>query len=461
MRRVLLLTTSLLMLASGHALAYDPSRATRYPSPDLYRPNVDKLTINGPGTTGDMSATSITPNVGAAAGTAAKLIGDLQTSLANLTAQLNWTVCATGCTFTNPVDAWDAARNIVTVGQFASIKIQVSDGTYNINRPFYTESVLTAAVQVLGNATDATKVVFNFTNIVGNNGSGVIAVGGGRVGRPGTPGFNGVTFNGTDARTGNSSWANQSYGAAVQALHVGSFIHMGGNVIVQNFYYGASADEGGIIVGDGGFTANNSGDVNIFARHGGVIHCNYCKANVASHLFTNAQGQNEALGANYMAEAGGHLYVDGSTGTGAQVLGFGARLGGTMWAHDIEVSGSVAVGVQVDEGGRGEFARAKIHNNSQGVQIMQGSVANLDAVKVYSNTYDGVSLQGGIGFGSGLSIQNNGGFGIKLIHAGRGEFYGTLSNLTGNGTGAYYVEQQSGCTATSALCTTASSLILN
>lgn len=49
--RFRLIAAALLALLSANAFAYDASRAPRYASPDMYRPNVDGLTINGSGLT--------------------------------------------------------------------------------------------------------------------------------------------------------------------------------------------------------------------------------------------------------------------------------------------------------------------------------------------------------------------------------------------------------------------------
>ena len=50
MRFRLLAALAAVMIA-GPAVAYDASRAPRYASPDMYRPNVEGLTINGSGLT--------------------------------------------------------------------------------------------------------------------------------------------------------------------------------------------------------------------------------------------------------------------------------------------------------------------------------------------------------------------------------------------------------------------------
>lgn len=46
-------------LFSIQAVAYDATKAPRYASPDMYRPNVDRLIINGPGSVGDVSGMSV------------------------------------------------------------------------------------------------------------------------------------------------------------------------------------------------------------------------------------------------------------------------------------------------------------------------------------------------------------------------------------------------------------------
>jgi hypothetical protein len=54
-----------LALVTTQAHAYDPVRAPRYPSPDMYRPNVDRLIINGPGSTGPVDGMTVKPGTNA------------------------------------------------------------------------------------------------------------------------------------------------------------------------------------------------------------------------------------------------------------------------------------------------------------------------------------------------------------------------------------------------------------
>lgn len=71
-----------LTLLSSHALAYDATKASRYASPDMYRPNVDRLIINGAGSTGPIDGMSATPAGGSETRTIAGWLGDVTGALA-------------------------------------------------------------------------------------------------------------------------------------------------------------------------------------------------------------------------------------------------------------------------------------------------------------------------------------------------------------------------------------------
>ncbi len=61
------LTAFAALLIAAPAVAYDASRAPRYASPDMYRPNVDRIVVNGTGSTGPIETMSATAT-GASAG---------------------------------------------------------------------------------------------------------------------------------------------------------------------------------------------------------------------------------------------------------------------------------------------------------------------------------------------------------------------------------------------------------
>lgn len=370
---------------------------------------------------------------------------------------LTWTVCATGCTFTSPADAWAAGRAFVAFGPYSSITINVADGTYNLTAPFFTEEPGTASIHFVGNVANASAVIFRFTNITGNNGSGFVALNGGRVGNSSVPGVNGVWLQGVGAQVDRQTWNSQSYGAGALSLGTGSNIHFGGAVRVSNFYYSVLADEGGRFVGEPGSLYQFAGDVNLLARHGGVIHCLSCTMQTASHILPG-EG---TFGYNIMAEAGGAVYADGSTGTDAQVACFAAQTSASMWAHNVEGSNCGAAGARVTQGAFAEFTGAKFHNSPLGIYVLSNGSASVDGAQLYSNQYEGLHLVGGQAYGNGLLSHDNGSYGIKLEKGARAELYGALAGSTNNASGPVFNETGAPCQTLNGACTPPSMLIVN
>ena len=370
------------------------------------------------------------------------------------------TVCAAGCNYTNPLTAWSAARAMLAYGPYVTYTIQISDGTYTMSNGFYTEEPTTRAIRIIGNVADSSKVVLNFNNIAGNNGSAFAALNGGQIGSATSPGVDGVTINGVGAKTSTSTWIDQSYGAGAFALGSGSNIHFGQHVVINNFYYSALADEGGHFASDGG-RFNGAGDVNVLARHGGVVHCLGCYAVGASHIFTDPQGNSETLGFNFMAEAGGAAYVDGSTGINAQVACFASQTAASMWAHDVVAANCLASAVRVSQNGFAELTRAKLRNSAQGVLVQSNGAVSVDATEIYSNTFDGLHVVGGHAYGNGLRAHDNGSYGIKLEKAASAELYGALVGSTANGAGVLFNETGTPCTTLNGACNPPSFLVIN
>lgn len=77
--RFRLLAALAALLTAGPSTAYDVKQAPHYASPDMYRPNVDRIIVNGAGSTGDVSTMNVTPSAGAATKTLARLIADRAT----------------------------------------------------------------------------------------------------------------------------------------------------------------------------------------------------------------------------------------------------------------------------------------------------------------------------------------------------------------------------------------------
>lgn len=370
------------------------------------------------------------------------------------------TVCPSGCTHANPLDAWNAAKAAVAATPGRQVTIRVADGEYRVADQFYTDQPDTQGIQVVGNAAAPGKVVFHFTNIVGNNGDGFTAERGGRIGTATRPGVDGVTLDGVGARRGRADWASQSYGAGALALGSGSNIYFGPHVVVQNFYYGVLADQGGRFVGDRS-TFRNAGDANLLARFGGVIQCLSCTLATAAHVFTNAHGATETLGRNAMAEGSASLYADGSTASDGQVACFAAQTNATVWAHGVTGTACPAYGATAEQGGMIELNHARFTASGTGAYAGTGGRMNVDGLELDHATADGIVLDGGAATGTGLNAHDNGGFGVKVIKGGRGEFYGTGALLLRNRAGRFFVEHAAGCTATDTPCNPGGTLIVN
>lgn len=370
-----------------------------------------------------------------------------------LTADTTWTVCASGCRYTDPLAAWRDALSVPRYGA-QSITIKLGDGTYSVGEQFFTDCACGEYIRIVGNTGNPAKVVLNFDHIAGTNYSGFVVIDGGRIGF-----VDGLTIQGSGARTARSSWAPQSYGAGVQARGSGSNIKLGPHVIVDSFYYSLLADQGGRVVGNGS-TYRNAGDVNVLARFGGVVECLACVMQTASHIFTNAHGDAETLGYNALAE-GGSLYIDGSTVSDGEVACAAAQSNGMAWAHQVTGSRCVGYGAKASQNGFIELGHARFSNSGTGARADTGGGMNVDALELDHNAHDGLQLDGGHATGASLSAHDNGGYGVRLSKQGRAELYATQPLLRGNAAGPYSVEQLMGCKAANTPCNQASVLIIN
>jgi hypothetical protein len=176
-----------------------------------------------------------------------------------------------------------------------------------------------------------------------------------------------------------------------------------------------------------------------------VLTCIECRGNTASHILTNAWGQHETLGFNFIAEMGSTLHIDGSKGTDAQEGAVAAQTNGSAWAHDFEGSAAAGAGARVIQNGYVELNRAKLHGNGVGVKLVSGGAVNLSGAELSGNSFDGILAQGGRASGDGVRIHGNGGFGIRVERGGSVDLTRTEASVQDNRAGRYYVEQGSGC----------------
>lgn len=353
------------------------------------------------------------------------------------------TVCASGCNYSRLLDAWHAALSSNFLND-AVLTIRISDGVYNVEDQFFTNTQKTKNVKIMGNIEHPEKVVLNFTHIRGTNLSGFAAYNGGQIGL-----IDGVTIqapsdgSGSLAYTDSSGrhiWNPQSYGAGIQAYGAGSNISLGNHVIIRNFYYSLVADNnGGIDAPNGGIRMSVAGDANVMARGGGVIVCLRCSATDVSD-YTDPLN---TLGSNYDAERGGSLYIDGSSGSKSLVNGIVGLTGGHIWAHHVILAGGLnsgGNGVGAWENSSIELTEAAIRGYMTGIDARQGAFVDADNVAVSNNKADGMRIDGGRVDGSHVISKDNGGYGVNVLHQGIGHLYATRINLTGNAAGIAAVE---------------------
>ena len=397
-------------------------------------------TLTNPTLTGGVETTSPSDKPGAA-GTAIPntfwVDTYYQPRTTFISTNTTWTVCASGCTYTSPLTAWNAAVSANFISG-ATLTVSISDGTYNISDQFYTGTANTHHVKVVGNTTTPARVVLNFTNAKGTKLSGFAAWNGGQIGL-----IDGVTIqqplDGTGAlasvdSSGRHIWNNQSYGGGIQAYGAGSNIQVGSHVVIKDFYYSMVADNNGSIdAPNGGVTMSVAGDVNAMARGGGVIVCTPCSATDVSD-YTDPDIQ---LGSNYDAERGGSLYIDGSTGSKSLISGIVGLTGGHIWAHNTTFTGSLISGsgngAWITGNSSVEFTGSRFSGYNNGVNATTGGEAAIDNCTITGNTV-GVLADGGHINGNSATITNNTQYGIQALHQGNVVLFGTYSKMSGNGT---------------------------
>lgn len=346
-----------------------------------------------------------------------------------------WTVCDSGCSYVNPLEAWrKAIHTDIFNGSILTIKIE--DGIYNLSDQFYTDTPHTNSIRIIGNQSDPSRVILNFIHTQGTNMGGIVAFNGGMLNM-----VDGVTIraptdgSGSLASTdsmGRHRWHDQSFGAGISAYGTGSSVRLGSHVVIHGFYYSLVADNnGGIDAPNGGVDMSLAGDVNAMARGGGVIVCTPCSARDASD-YTHPDAP--ILGGNYDAERGGSLYIDGSSAAGSLIAGVTGVTGGHLWAHGMQLLGGLngaGSGVWVSGNATGEFTASHIEGYKVGILAQVGGYAGVDGV-VIKNCQTGMAADTGIISGVGAGVSGSSANAVQALHSGRIILFDTLRNLHGN-----------------------------
>lgn len=351
-------------------------------------------------------------------------------------------VCKSGCNYSKVEDGFAAAISSAhKILGHGYIRLMIADGTYIETNQLYTNDPAGAAVQIIGNTIDNSKVVLNFTNVKGNNYNGFSASNGGIIGL-----IDGVTLNAIGAQSNHTlistSWYPQSYGSGIQAAN-GSVIRLGKHITINHFYYSITADDGGVIEArQGGVTGTDAGDVNFMARGNGVIVCVSCHADRAVDMTDPSQA---ILGECYDAERGGALYIDGSTCTNPNVTGVIALSGGHAWAHGVNVSLPLrphnSTGLLATENGMIEAQDSTLTGMANGVYAQTAGTIECDRCNIQGSYNDNVVADGGEVMGTAtMSRGSQTGYGYHAFHQGRMHLFGVVSLTSGNRLGNFSVE---------------------
>ena len=151
------------------------------------------------------------------------------------------------------------------------------------------------------------------------------------------------------------------------------------------------------------------------------------------------------LGEGFDAERGGSLYIDGSTCTNPNVACVIALSGGKAWAHGMTISSPLrpqsSYGLLATETGMIEAQNSVMTGMYSGINAANGGAIECDSCTITGSYGDGVSSDGGIVWGVGVSSQGSQtGSGFHAFHQGVMHLFNVVSNATGNKLGGFSVE---------------------
>ena len=313
----------------------------------------------------------------------------------------------------------------------AGITIQVADGTYNFASVIGNVIGGSERLYIRGNETDPSKCVLNFNAT--NNQDGFLFNG-----DFGCAWLNGFTINGVGAYKSYGNWNDQCYGAGIRAID-GAACVVGGNTVINQFYYGVSARYGASIVCSG-TTVTYAGDVGFHAFAAASIDAEGCNASYCADI-------TPGLGFGFCAEQGGFIDCSTSYAFNNNMAGIYAN-GGHIWAHGSVCHDNTNYGFYALNGGRIEATKS----GTQAANSYKNGFHGFAAVtNSYINANSAFSTQNGnCGYLSShnstiditvADASNNTFHGFSAIQ--KGEFIGDASNSYENGQYGYFIATNS------------------
>ena len=316
------------------------------------------------GGTGSATATGARTALGAAPIISASTVLNVPSQYATIQAALNY------------LSGFVIANN-------ATVTIQVANGTYasgsaiNINQPFGPN------ISIIGNPSSPSSVVLQFSTS-----DGVDIATGTKIGT-----INGFTIQNTGAK---ANFGVATYGGQINQL--------GPNLVVDNFYYGVAALNGGTIYANGtDSTTNrievkNAGDAGIWAISGSFVSANY------AYVHDTVDSANN-LGGGLVAEFASSIVANNATSKNNYLANIISQSGSGVraWNGTFDHAGTLSNSTTNPN----TTSVANVITNSLGAMEIFGSTVSNSLG--YGNSSDGTGqLFGGVGSStySGNAIAN-------------------------------------------------------
>jgi hypothetical protein len=221
----------------------------------------------------------------------------------------------------------------------------------------------------------------------------------------GAPTFDGVVV---PANTSFRKLSGFKFSLASKALLANNFTALlvlnGGcaraeNIVSDNWYYGVTARNGGVVTGQN-ITVSNGGDVGVHAYNGGII-------NINSITVTNCSDPDNPWGFGIQAEFGGAISVSNAIVSGCKIGGIAALSNGTVRCHNSNSSNNTGSGFYAQDGGAIENHNSTGNNNTRyGQEVIRNG-------SIFGN---GLTLTGNtLGARSPVLRFDNGSLGARLV----------------------------------------------
>lgn len=244
--------------------------------------------------------------------------------------------------FPTLASAWTAIASWVILG---NVTIQLADGTYTMPSSLYMAHPHGKNIHILGNITTPANCTLNYTTTDAFYVPYGFAIGE----------INGFYLKQLTTRSNVGVYTDG-----------GQINKCGPNLVVDGFYYGIAARNGGMVNATGTssayVTVKNAGDVGIWAFLGSYVTCEYANVSGCADTTNN-------LGGGIVAEFASSIDATNATSTGNYLVGISSISGSSIRAWNTTVSGNggasaICAGYNVASMGTMEIFGGVTQNNT-------------------------------------------------------------------------------------------------